>query len=155
MAVDHQRTRISPGEPVVIVLHTPPDVRRWLCPAVLALLKDLGAMPRGAAPILKDALDGGAEPPPHIRRHSRYRPNRYSRRLGRRSRWQTAGRSFEFRVSSSEFPVPSSEFPVSSSEFQVSSLKFRVSSLCVGPAFRNGYAARCEAVAMPRRTRPP
>src|SRR5688572_8484704 len=50
----------------------PPDVRRWLCPAVSKFLR-LGAMPHlwGAAPTLMAAGDGRAQP--HIRRQSRGR----------------------------------------------------------------------------------
>jgi hypothetical protein len=64
----------------------PPDVRRWLCPAdssqigpgatplvrAVALADSVGQRPdQGRSPrILKD-LNGGAEPPPHIRRQSR------------------------------------------------------------------------------------
>jgi hypothetical protein len=37
----------------------PPDVRRWLCPAVSGLL-ELGLRPRGAAPLINWQLDGRA-----------------------------------------------------------------------------------------------
>src|SRR6476619_1416294 len=66
----------------------PPDVRRWLCPAVpalyiwavplvrpLAQLSDGLSPDQGPSPKIILAAIGGAEPPPHIRRQSRSHGN--------------------------------------------------------------------------------
>jgi len=43
----------------VVATATPPDMRRWLCPAVSGIL-EFGAKPRGGAPLINNGFDGRA-----------------------------------------------------------------------------------------------
>ena len=55
---------------------SPLDVRKWLCPSVNAAFDYCGSA-LGHSPQDKEATDGGAKPPPHIRRHSRRDDRRF------------------------------------------------------------------------------
>jgi len=58
---------------VSLVTALPPDVRKRLCPSVMTVLAVLGLRPwRDIAPKFKRPAHGGAKPPPHNGRRSRY-----------------------------------------------------------------------------------